>query len=251
MDFEELWAEHKPFILLVGIALIVLLVFQGVKTAIYTDDTGRALASASRSLASLRSEPVAKRSEVAEEREREAELGERLERLRGELTLNVPDDFRLPEVNAKSAFTRVVQETRDKVAEVAGLKNLHVPYELGVPSITPNTREEMDRYLLGLAVVERVVTYAVDEGVRRVESIEIRPARGTGFLRETRVTFRVLTEGRVLGALLDRILDPANPLVLTQFQVTHPPRGEGVVATLGISIVEVDPDRPVGEEGVG
>jgi hypothetical protein len=250
MDFEELWSEHKQFILLVGIGLIVLLVFQGVKTAIYTDDTTRAVSSASGITSSLRKESVVSRSEVRDLEARETELTERLGRLGGEVTLKVPDNYRLPEANVKSTFTRVVQDTRDKVAEIAGLKNVRIPYELGVPSITPNTREEMSRYLLGLYVVERVVTYAVEEGVRRFESIEVKPARGTGFLRETVVTFRLSTDGRVLAALLDRVLDPADPLVLTQFSVVHPPRGTGVVATLGISILEVDQEKPIREGGV-
>jgi hypothetical protein len=32
--------------------------------------------------------------------------------------------------------------------------------------------------------------------------------------------------------------------------VVHPPRGTGVVATLGISILEVDQEKPIREGGV-
>ena len=39
--------------------------------------------------------------------------------------------------------------------------------------------------------------------------------------------------------LIDRVLDPGDPLPLTQFSITHPPRGAGILATLGISILEV------------
>ena len=251
MDFEEIWSKHKQFIMMVGIGIVALLVFQGVKTALFTDDTGRAVASAARNQRDLRQEPVAGSSDIRSLEEEEAALGARLERLAKEMTLTVPETYRLPESNVKSSFIRVVQETRDKVAEIAGLRNIRIPYELGVPSVTPNTREEMARYLAGLYVVERVVTYAVEEEVRRFESIEVKPGKGGGFLSETRVIFRISSDGPSLAALVDRILDPADRLNLVQFEVFHPARGGGLVATLGIAIPEIHLDKPIGEEGVG
>jgi hypothetical protein len=250
MDFEEIWSEHKTFILMVGIGLIALLVFQGVKTAVYSDGTVTAVGDARRDRNNLRRETVAKRGDIRELEEQESALQERLTALKTSLELRTPEGYELPDANVKSTFTRVVQETRDKVADVASMKAVRVPYELGVPSITPNTRDEMARYLRGLHVVERVVTYAVEEGVRRFETIEVKPARTQGFLRETKIIFRLSGEGSILAALVDRILDPADPLVLTQFSVTHPPRGGGIIATLGVSILEIDLEKPIGEEGV-
>jgi len=251
MDFEEIWSVHKTFILMVGIGLIALLVFQGVKTAVYSDSTSTALGDARRDRNNLRREKVASGKDIRDLEEEESALTERLKALEASLELPTPEGYRLPNTNVKSTFTRVVQETRDKVADVASMKAVRIPYELGVPSITPNTREEMARYLRGLHVVERVVTYAVEEGVRRFETIEVKPGRSQGFLRETRITFRLSADGAVLAALVDRILDPADPLVLSQFNVTHPPRGGGIVATIGISLLDVDPEKPIGEEGVG
>jgi hypothetical protein len=251
MDFEEIWSTHKKFILTVGIGLIALLIFQGIKTAVYSDDTRRLVANAQKNLRGLRREQVATRQDLKGLREEESTLDTRLQKLEAETEIKPPPRYTLPESNIKSFFTLAVQEARDKVAEVAGIKNVRVPYELGVPSVTPSTREEMARFLLGLSVVERVVTYAVEEGVRRFESIDVKTARGGGFSRETKVVFRLVTRGQTLAALMDRILDPADPLVLTQFLVTHPPRGGGIIATIGLSILEVDRDQPLVEEGVG
>lgn len=251
MDFEEIWSEHKQFILMVGIGVIALLVFQGVKTALFTDDTGRSVTAATRNQRLLRGEAVAKRTDIRALEEEETTLTARLERLAKEMTLTVPEAYQLPASNVKSFFIRVVQETRDKVAEIAGIRNIRIPYELGVPSVTPNTRDEMARYLAGLYVVERVVTYAVEEQVRRFESIEVKPGKGAGFLSETRVVFRISSDGPALAALVDRILDPADRLNLVQFDVFHPARGGGLVATLGIAIPQISVDKPISEEGVG
>jgi len=250
MDFEEIWSEHKQYILMVAIGLIALLVFQGFKSAIYSDDTRRAINSTRSNLRFLKSEIQVKQSDIRSLQAERDELEERLQRIAKESELKVPAKYILPESNAKSAFTRVLQNTRDGVVDVASQQNIRIPYELGVPSITPSTREEMEQYLLGLSIVERVVTYAINLGVRRFETIEVKPEGGGGFLRETQVIFRLFTDGVVLSALLDRILDPADSLVLTRFQVSHPPRGTGIIATMGISIMKVDLDKPISEEGV-
>lgn len=251
MDIEEIWSDHKPFILMVAIGLISLLVFQGLKTAIYTEDTNRSVTTARSTTRSLRTEIQVIPASIHEQQDVQDRLEARLQNLMKEVEHKVPDTYLLPESNIKSTYSRVLQNTRDRVVDVASQKNIRVPYELGVPSLTPNTREEMAQYLLGLSVVERVVSDAIDLGVRRIETIEVKPGQGSGFLRETRVIFRISTDGVVLSALLDRVLDPGDPLILTQFHVAHPPRGSGIISTLGLSILKVDNEKPIGEEGVG
>lgn len=248
MDFEEIWSDHKAFIVTVGVALMALLVFLGIKSATFSDDTRRNLSTVASTKAKLRRDAVARTGDIRALEENEEKLTERLVKLEKDIELVLPDHYRLPESNAKSAYSSLLSETRSKVAEVAGLQNVQVPWELGVPSITPNTRDEMQRYLAGLYVVQLVVPYAMEEGIKRFESIEVSPIRGGNFIRETRVTFRALAGGRAIAGLLDRVLDPELPLILTDFRVARPPRGEGIIATIQVSIYEVHPDKAVTEE---
>ncbi len=248
MDFEEIWSDHKAFIVTVGVALMALLVFLGVKSATFSDDTRRNQSTVASTQSKLRRAAVARPADIRALEETEEGLTTRLAALEKDIELTLPEEYLLPESNAKSAYSSLLSETRSKVAEVAGLENVQVPWELGVPSITPNTRDEMQRYLAGLYVVQRVVPYAMEEGIKRFESIEVTPIRGGNFIRETRATFRVLARGRAIAGLLDRVLDPNQPLILTDFRVARPPRGEGILATIQISVYEVHPDKAVTEE---
>lgn len=248
MDFEEIWSDHKGFIIAVGVTLIALLIFLGVKSAMFSDPTNRAVVAARGAQSTLMRETRVTGGDLDQLRDEAGELEKRLGELKERVEIEIPTAFVLPEANAKSTYAKVLQDTRDKVADVAGIKNVRVPYELGVPNITPNTRDEMERFLRGLYVVERMVSYGIDAGVSRFESLEVKPGRGGSFLRETRVQVRVLTDGPALARLMDRALDPADPLVVTEFKVSRPARGEGVIATIGVSILAVDLEKPIEEE---
>lgn len=247
MDFEELWGRHRNFLLLAAAGLLVLLVAQGVRGALYGQPTRRLAVRARALQRDLRRLPRVAPRQVRELRRETEALATRLERLRETLQLEVPQRFRLPAVGGKAHYAQVVQTTREDVAEVAAGRNVAVPWSLGLPPVTPASRDEMDQYLRGLYVVERLVTAALEAGVRRVELLEVKPAPPGEFLREVRVRMQVLGDGPAFFRLLDRLLDPEDPLPVTGCRVAPPPRGRGLVATLTVSLCDVDLTKPLAE----
>jgi hypothetical protein len=178
MDLNDAWQNHRRFILGVGAGLLVLIVGKVVIGTVWNADA--AVGGATARLQKLNKADTVQKSELSAVLGATTKYGERL----GELTERMrfkPDARYLLDKNDKTPdlrFTEIRSQATEALVDVAARGNIRVDESLGLPPFTPAGREAIQRYLLGLNVVQEVVESAILADVRAVDSIEIIDARG-------------------------------------------------------------------------
>ena len=199
MDLNDIWQEHKRFILTVAVGCLVFLIANLTVSSIYEGD-----------LASAGARSVATRRELAKplfgsrDRTRAEEQNDGLRLALGELRERVAFQPRAefvldPNGGAESIqYQRIASGVRDDLLPRAARVNLALEDTLGLPALSPTEAYKIERYLEALDVVDRAVRLAIDAGVARIDDISIKldPAllsrAGTSTVERTKITFEMV-----------------------------------------------------------
>jgi len=141
-------------------------------------------------------------------------------------------EFRDPnEPTTPERYLNAVARVRDALLPAAGRANVLLDPSFGLPEISPTREDELERYLDGLDLVDRVLTLAIDEGVSEVRSVRIRldprlgSKDGTGSIERTRVQFDLRGGDLAVLRVLERAgAELAQPLVMDELEM-EPMRG--------------------------
>jgi hypothetical protein len=146
------------------------------------------------------------------------------------------------------AWNRVLQETRDRLAERASVTGARLPYSLGIPDRTPGGPQEILDSLRALQVLDQLVPALMDAGVRVVEDIKLEPAKGSGFHREVPVVFELVAPLKNVHGFLRRCLTGDQEVALAGVRIVRDEKLPRVVrATVRALALAVEEDRPLTE----
>lgn len=210
MDLDEYWQENKRF---VGFAVGALVVFLIARSILHSSVGGAvdaqrvALISAQNNLKQAmydgRARDAAKRDNLA----LEAVVGE----LSAAVAFRTRPTFTLGDTrSATSRYHGILADTRDALLPLAGRQNMALDTDLGQPDLSPTRPEDIERYLEGLDLVDRLVRLAADCGVGAVDDLQVtldtalRSREGVGAIEKTQVKAKLEGNGRALLEFLRR-----------------------------------------------
>ncbi len=228
MDLNDIWQEHKKFIIAVAAGLLVFLIGETIIGSSYTSKVQASERTLSSQRASLRQvKPTAKN--LREIRDVQSDLAARWQAASEKLIFQSGKRFELRDDEARpdDVYFNVVNEVKREVEEAAERRNIQLPDNLGLPATTPRTREEAKRYLRALDVVQRVVRLAVEADVLAITDIDIpkgatrskrnrRSRDDADFLERLELRFRVRGSAPSLVRLVESLQAPASYLVLAK-----------------------------------
>ncbi|MEZ5978144.1 MAG: hypothetical protein R3F34_08005 [Planctomycetota bacterium] len=223
MDLEEYWQENKTFVARVGAGLVVFLVGWGVIGATVGARKDSAVAQVSRTRSELRKERYdsADRNQAQEDHDA---LVANVEDLRSQVDFLPRPEFRDPSrPSDTNRYLDVQSRVRAELLPLASRRNVEVVETLGLPAQSPTRPEEIERYLDALDVTERVVRAAIEERVKRVETIKtsldprILGKKSKDVVEKNRVTFTIQGDDVAIERLLVRLQAPEpQPLVVEE-----------------------------------
>lgn len=231
MDFDDYWQENKSFVGQVAAGLVVFLIGLAIvnKTVGADVKSARAKRSAEQRKLNAPAYSAMDRDLAREDNEllnaAVVALGETVQ-FRSRPIFRDPD-----EPTTAGRYLDAVAQVRDELLPMAGRANVQLDTTFGLPEISPTREDELERYLDGLDLVERVMRLAIQEGVAEVRSVRIRldtrlgSKEGIGAVERTRVQFDL--RGNDLAIL--RVLQRAErqmrpPLVIDELEM-EPQRG--------------------------
>lgn len=255
MDIQEIWQEHKVFILTV---LGILIAF--VAAEIYIGglcDESRALeVRIRRDLTSLKNKVEYKNSDLSRIKKEKEKLGKDAEHLASRLEFKTRDSFQLRAEDREPDLTynRKYREAVETVVEEGAASGVDIDPSLGLPDVTPAGREEIEEYLKLLDLVVRVARLAVENQVRAIPKIKILKERGslrvTRFFKETAVDFEIISHPESLCLFLEDLQKPEFYLPLGKSSLSLSKEDpEMVKANIRVLSMEIDLEKPYEEAG--
>jgi hypothetical protein len=206
MDLTNIWQEHRTFILLVMAGLLVFFVGQGVISSVYgIDETKRTV---DRHFRNLQRAEYPSTSQLDEARDLNEALTEEYEASLKKINF-VPDPKYLLSKDEKPdiQYDRLFNEARDTLVEGAKTLNITVDENLGMPELSPTRPAEIQRALIALDIVTRVVLLAVESQIGVIDTIDMVPETGRrkqSFMREQRVKFKMQGKASAMAEFLRR-----------------------------------------------
>ncbi len=210
MDLNDLWQNHKRFILGVaggGLVFLVGLVVIDSNWSVATAKAG--IAGRSRDILKLEAPSTGDLSSLGAECSR---LSTRLDDLYKKMSVETRPDFVVPANDSADLFyNKKRDEEQDKLVREARRRNINVKASLGLPEFTPSGTEAIQRSLRALDVVDQVVSAALEANVRGVDEIEVRDlksgskSKANAFLDALAVKFTITGSTASIAALIDRL----------------------------------------------
>lgn len=215
MNLDEYWQENRRFVLGLFGGLVLFLTGLWVADAVYGTDLRAARAQEAKVVRDLR-QPMFTRSQLAEAEEERERLREVVAALGSTVDFEEREGFRLREGpgSATAQYHEIVGRLRDELLPAAARRNLRLEPTLGLPKLSPTRASDIERYLSGLDLLERVARLAIDEGVGRMEELSIRldpeyvSRRGTGAVETTELHLQLSGPAVALGRVLARLERP-------------------------------------------
>jgi len=228
MDFAGIWQEHKVFITLVVAGLLVFIIGQAVISELYpVDSEKKALR---KSLSSIRTLETVPRKVLAEAMDENDDLEKRYASVVERVNFAPRKGFLLnPSESADIQYFRIVSQEREALVEWPKTQNITVDESLGMPELSPTRKKDIQRSLLALDVVDRVVGLAIESNVGEVGSIEMVPdlaRRRKGFVEELRVRFKMTGSLAAVASFLEKLQLEKNYLSIEAAEI-EPVEGEG------------------------
>lgn len=245
MDLNEYWQENKRFVMTVVGGLIVFWIgTKVIRSTIGSDliSSNRSLTSVKRDLKEARYQP----RDLTTARTQNSALMEAHELLAASVSYPTRPEFQL-KVGGGSAGNRyfeVVSRVRDDLLRRAGRRNIRITPDLGLPIDAPTRDDEIERHLDALDLIERVLNLAIDEGVQRIDKIEIkvdpglRGRRGVGSIEHTRVKMKWIGASRPMLRVLAATQSPSvGPSILIEELEIVPERSKKDEARLEVTFL--------------
>lgn len=247
MDLNDIWQQHKTWILGVLGGLLLFFIAQSMISNTYSTTSFRGqIAKANKE---LKKEHFSTQQKAAAERKK-VELTKRLSRLRAKLEFKPRDDFLLEGKQRGPAVYYLRQEGMVRSKLVEAMESTGVEFgaeDLGMPSEPPIGRDEKQLYLHGLDLIDDSLTRLLDaaaeatdrdpdaHGLRAVESIKLETGSRTGRSgrgsrrgrgqevkrREVMASVKLRCDSLTLQIFLERMLgnDSLRPLVISDIEV--------------------------------
>lgn len=239
MDFNDYWQENKRFVMTVAGGCLVFLVAELMIGSFIGDDLAAKQGEIGRTRRDLQKARYGP-SDLAEARSENEQLKSASEVLLSAAAFVPRPEFRLdPEAGTPTNqyFARV-EAVREALLRDAGRANVRLQDDLGLPALAPTREEEIVRYLEGLDLVERVCAIAIEEGVPRIDKIELRLDPSLFSTKPTTDIEKTLVKLRMTG--------PSAPLARLIVATQDPARGPSLL----IDSLEMVPERNKAEESV-
>lgn len=225
MSVEDVWQEHKSFILpLVGGAAVLFIgwwiVTEKYEGSILASQNSARVATAR---AAQQKIPAGKLEEVKEVL---SGLESRLAKIEKEYAYVAGEGFTLVGVDRDQdiRYNEKVDKLVSDVVEGALANDIRVPPDLGMGGITPKSVAEREWYLNGLDIVQRVSFAGIASGIRAIEAIQIQQPQQIGsrerreaiapYLRSISVKFSIVGHPRAIDGVLRALVLPGQQLVL-------------------------------------
>jgi len=225
MDLNDLWQEHKKFIIAMVAGLLVFLIAESVIASKYgnkAEQVQRTLSQHERSLRAVK--PNA--ANLAAVRTFRNAYRERLDAL-VQRTQFVPEDrfvLRDDEPRPDDVYFQAVNKVRDEVTDRAERYNISFPDNLGMPAEPPRQRDLIKRHLIALDMIRRVIGEAVESRVKSIDDIKVlidtKAKRRTqrreesSFVHKLEVTFTLHGTSPALVQFLEALQKPEHHLTL-------------------------------------
>ncbi|HET6204329.1 MAG TPA: hypothetical protein VFI25_16170 [Planctomycetota bacterium] len=255
MDPTAFLQQNRKFLIGVSLGAVVFLVGRTVTARTVGDSLDAALLDIRREGRKLREQRYGPK-ELKKAREVRDGLAAGFEALRARVEFVPNPRFVLPEgASSPSVFyLEATAKAKEELRAKSARADVEIDERLGLPPLSPPTKEEIRRTLRALDLAHRLVDKAIDARVRRIE--EIRPAEargrrksgekgGGGFLDEVRISLKVSGPPPSVARFLEdtqrgeRIV----PLGASAALVRSAEREGEVVATLEFAAIEVHPER--------
>lgn len=128
---------------------------------------------------------------------------------------------------AGKQYFDAVTLVREDILRRAGRVNIRIDQDLGLPALAPTRDDEIARFLDGLDVVQRVLEFAIDERLERVDSIDIetdkglRGTKGVGHVEKTRIKMKMSGRSLPMLRLLASTQSPAQgkPILIEEIEI--------------------------------
>jgi hypothetical protein len=189
MDLNDIWQEHKVWILSVLAGVVVFFIADNMITNHFGIDAKRS--QIGRLNSKIKSREYYDRTTLAKARDEEKRLDTALARAKDETIFRVGDEFTLEGKGDPSLhYLQLSSEKRNQIRSMMDSRNVEfLPLALGLPKASPTDPQELARMLRGLDLVDdamRRLVAASDEveatmpdqidlvGLRKVSKINIR-----------------------------------------------------------------------------
>ncbi len=189
MDLNELWQEHKVWILGAFAGLLFFLIGRSFIASTYNVDRPRKTILTAHS--KTRKQPLYDRAALRRAKEEAAKLKERLDRRAKAIFFRARKAYRLEgKGDASLHYLNLTSAARKKAKEEMDAENVDfLVGNLGLPSKTPFDRDEIQEVLFGLDLVEDALdrlllssrkiteTFPSQQGLASIEGLKIRPIK--------------------------------------------------------------------------
>lgn len=210
MDFSDIWQENKRFFVTVGAGLFVFLIGTIVIGSVFGNETkalARQVNSNTRKLKEARYGPSDLSAAQAENEAQRAAT----KTLAAAVTFEPRPEFTLRPAagSASNQYFGQVDRVREELARQASRSRLRLPDDLGLEMLKTTRDAVIARHFEALDVIDRVVRFALETSVERIDKIQVRldPAldsrTGPGTIERTRVTFTLTSTAESVARLIE------------------------------------------------
>lgn len=242
MDLTGIWQEHKTFITMVMAGLLVFIIGQVIISELYPVDAEKT--SVYRTKREIQRLQVVQRDDLAAADEDNERYVSTYDSVVKRINYVPREEFLLkPTESADVQYFRIVAREREALVEWPKTQNITVDNNLGMPELSPTRKKEIQRNLLALDVVDRVVGLAIQSDIREVGTIELVPdlrRRKTGFIDELKVRFKMTGTMAKTAAFLEKLQFAENYLVVSEAEIVSAASDSNLLETdLTISAINV------------
>jgi hypothetical protein len=256
MDLNDYWQENKRFVLTVIGGLVVFMIGEMVIDSMIgaeLKDQQRELVKQTNELKKARFLPA----DLSRARSENEALETTVAQLGGLVAFDTRAEFRLDPAggSAGNQYFNQVSRVREDLLRRANRRNVRIVPDLGLPALAPTRDDEIERHLDALDLIERVLDIAIEEGVSRIEKIDIKldpglhGRKGVGRVEKTKITMKLSGPSGPILRLIAATQSPANGASLIVDSLTMvPERQKEDEAKLEISFLAprlqlVDPEE--------
>lgn len=249
MDY--FWKENKKFVMAVGGAFIVYLLYNGFVLGPVrrgAEDAARRRVTEKRDLERRMAQGVPTPESLAAARRDKDQNARLLSGMAPEVLFTISEKFQKPKKeNIKTFYDDLKLETQTKLKEKAIGGKVAFPANLGLPDdVTDETGPEV---LARLAVVERLVTVAVDSEVEKIDTVDAqygmdrdeRSSKKSQFLTKYSVFMKVVGKQESIFRLVHGAQKKGSFLAVTHFEMARSDQTKDLFeASIGVAMLKID-----------
>jgi len=229
MDLNDYWQENKRFIVTVVSGLLIFLIGSMIVGNVYGGEVTsmrRALLANTSRLKSERYSTADRDAALAENEALKSALGE----LRQRVDFEPRPEFAIDpsQGSASNQYFGAVDRVTSELLRLASRKRLVLPQDLGLEMLMTTREEIIVRHMEALDLIDRTIRCALDTGVRRIDSIQVKldPGLGSrggpGAVEQTTIRFKMTSKADSIVRMLAQTQSDrfGQSLVLTDLKLS-------------------------------